>query len=151
MTEKRFVNKSKDVFQYGEWWCSAGGEHCADVIAEALNTLSEENDQLRYEISIKNDLIRQLRIKLNEDWYNKWKETIQQYSEVCEELIEVNKDYKRVEKDRDQLNDIIQHVRNVLLDVDRDKLCCEKRRFFDELCNELGFDLVRIDKNRYFY
>ena len=42
MTEnKRFVNKGKDIFQYGEWWCSAGGEHCADVIATALNEQQE--------------------------------------------------------------------------------------------------------------
>ena len=47
MTKKRFVNKGKDIFQYGEWWCSAGGEHCADVIAEALNILLDENEQLK--------------------------------------------------------------------------------------------------------
>lgn len=47
MTEKRFVNKGKDIFQYGEWWCSAGGEHCADVIATAINELIEENEQLK--------------------------------------------------------------------------------------------------------
>lgn len=63
---------------------------------------------------------------------------------VSKELVEANKDYKRVEKDRDQLNDVVQHVWNALLDIDRDKLCFEKRRFFDELCNELGFDLSRI-------
>ncbi len=47
MTKKRFVNKGKDIFQYGEWWCSAGGEHCADVIATAINELIEENDELK--------------------------------------------------------------------------------------------------------
>ena len=49
MTEKRFVNKGKDIFQYGEWWCSAGGEHCADVIATALDMLLDENEQLKKE------------------------------------------------------------------------------------------------------
>lgn len=130
MTKRRFENVSDEIQQYGEWWCSAGGEHCADVIAEALNILSEENDQLRSEISMKDDLIQQLRIKLNKDWYNEWKKTIQQYSDVCEELVEANKDYKRVEKDRDQLNDVVQHVWNVLLDIDRDELCFEERIFF---------------------
>ena len=48
MTE-RFVNKGKDIFQYGEWWCSAGGEHCADVIATALNRVINENEQLKNE------------------------------------------------------------------------------------------------------
>jgi len=47
MTKKRFVNKGKDIFQYGEWWCSAGGEHCADVIATAINELVEENNELK--------------------------------------------------------------------------------------------------------
>ena len=47
MTEKRFQNQGKDIFQYGEWWCSAGGEHCADVIATALNEVLEENEQLK--------------------------------------------------------------------------------------------------------
>lgn len=93
---------------------------------------------------MKDDLIQQLRIKLNKDWYNEWKKTIQQYSDVCEELVEANKDYKRVEKDRDQLNDVVQHVWNVLLDIDRDELCFEERIFFDELCDKLGFDLSRI-------
>ena len=51
MTEnKRFVNKGKDIFQYGEWWCSANGEHCADVIATAINELIEENEQLKFEL-----------------------------------------------------------------------------------------------------
>lgn len=49
MTEERFVNKGKDIFQYGEWWCSAGGEHCADVIATALDMLLDENEQLKKE------------------------------------------------------------------------------------------------------
>ena len=47
MTEKRFKNVGKNIFQYGEWYCSAGGEHCADVIAEALNILISENKQLK--------------------------------------------------------------------------------------------------------
>lgn len=39
MTSKRFKNIGNDIFQYGEWWCSANGEHCADVIATAMNEL----------------------------------------------------------------------------------------------------------------
>ena len=54
MTEnKRFKNVGKDIFQYGEWYCSAGGEHCADVIAEALNILIDENEQLHSELAEK--------------------------------------------------------------------------------------------------
>lgn len=70
-------------------------KRCAEVTVKTLNTFLEENNQLKSELNMKDDLIRQLRIKLNEDWYNKWKKTIQQYSDVCEELVEVNKDYKK--------------------------------------------------------
>ena len=48
MTE-RFVSEGKDILQYGEWWCSAGGEHCADVIATALDMLLDENEKLKKE------------------------------------------------------------------------------------------------------
>ena len=44
---ERFVNEGKDILQYGEWWCSAGGEHCADVIATALNMILDENERLK--------------------------------------------------------------------------------------------------------
>lgn len=42
------------------------------------------------------------------------------------------------------MNNVVQHVWNVLLDIDRDELCFEERIFFDELCDKLGFDLSRI-------
>lgn len=51
MTAKRFINKGKDILQYGEWWCSANGEHCADVIATAINELIKENEQLKHQLS----------------------------------------------------------------------------------------------------
>ena len=44
---ERFVSEGKDILQYGEWWCSAGGEHCADVIATALNMITDENEGLK--------------------------------------------------------------------------------------------------------
>ena len=46
---KRFVNIGDEIHLNGEWWCGAGGEHCADVIATALNELLEENEKL-YEL-----------------------------------------------------------------------------------------------------
>ena len=55
MIEKRFKNVGKDIFQYGEWWCSANGEHCADVIATAINEFIEENKQLKNKISVLKD------------------------------------------------------------------------------------------------
>lgn len=47
MVKKRFTNINEDIFQYGEWYCSAGGVHCADVIATALNELITENERLK--------------------------------------------------------------------------------------------------------
>ena len=55
MIEKRFKNVGKDIFQYGEWWCSANGEHCADVIATAINEFIEENKQLKNKIDVLKD------------------------------------------------------------------------------------------------
>ena len=48
MTRKRFKNIGKDIFQYGNWWCAANGEHCAEVISIALNQLVEENEMLKH-------------------------------------------------------------------------------------------------------
>ena len=52
MVKERFVNVNEDIFQYGEWYCSAGGVHCAEVIAAALNELCTENKELKSEITI---------------------------------------------------------------------------------------------------
>lgn len=50
MTEKRFVNIKDEIHLNGEWWCSANGEHCADVITTALNELLDENEQLKAQL-----------------------------------------------------------------------------------------------------
>ena len=113
MNEK-FINIDNDIFHHRKWYCSAKTKRCAEVTVKTLNTFLEENNQLKSELN------------------------------VCEELVEVNKDYKKIEKDRDRLNNVVQHVWNVLLDIDRDELCFEERIFFDELCDKLGFDLSRI-------
>ena len=81
-TNKRFVNEGKDIFQYGEWWCSAGGEHCADVIATAINEFIEENKQLKKILNELSDMlqfdvengIRSYPVKLSEYLSNALKE-----------------------------------------------------------------------------
>ena len=90
MTEnKRFVNKGKDIFQYGGWWCSAGGEHCADVIATALNELIKENEQLKVKnqkqenlINAQNKVIEEL-----ENWFDKWGFDVVNYR-ILDEIME---------------------------------------------------------------
>ena len=52
MTEKRFVNIGNEIHLNGEWWCSANGEHCADVITTALNELSEQAEAVRTELQL---------------------------------------------------------------------------------------------------
>ena len=48
MTEnKRFINIRDEIHLNGEVWCVAGGKHCADVIATALNELLDKNEQLK--------------------------------------------------------------------------------------------------------
>lgn len=47
MTKKQFTNVNHEIWQNGEWWCSAGGEHCADVIATALNEQHETITRLK--------------------------------------------------------------------------------------------------------
>ena len=47
MTEKQFKNIGDEIHLNGEVWCVAGGKHCADVIATALNELLDKNEQLK--------------------------------------------------------------------------------------------------------
>lgn len=66
MAKKRFKNVGKDIFQYGGWYCSAGGEHCADVIATALNELIEESKQLKEENEEFKEKIKKIEMELEE-------------------------------------------------------------------------------------
>lgn len=47
MTQKRFTINGKEIIQDKQVWCMAHSEHCADVIATAINELIEENEQLK--------------------------------------------------------------------------------------------------------
>lgn len=47
MTEnKRFKAIGKEIWQDNRIWCVCGGEHCADVIATAMNELLEEKQAI---------------------------------------------------------------------------------------------------------
>ena len=46
-TEKRFTINGKEIIQNKQVWCMANSEHCADVIATAMNELHDENEQLK--------------------------------------------------------------------------------------------------------
>ena len=47
MTAKRFTINGKEIIQNKQVWCVANSEHCADVIATAMNELAEENERLQ--------------------------------------------------------------------------------------------------------
>lgn len=47
MTKKRFKAIDENIWQGNEIWCVAGGKHCADVIATAMNEIINENEQLQ--------------------------------------------------------------------------------------------------------
>jgi len=51
MIEKQFIAIGDEIWQDNEVWCIAGGEHCADVIATALNDLHKENDDMKFFIT----------------------------------------------------------------------------------------------------
>ena len=54
---KRFTNNGIEILQYGNFWAVAYSPHHAEVIAEALNILIKENDQLKQEnIHLEDDL-----------------------------------------------------------------------------------------------
>ena len=50
MTGKRFTINGQEIIQDKQVWCMANSEHCADVIATAMNELHEENQRLKKEI-----------------------------------------------------------------------------------------------------
>lgn len=77
--------------------------------------LKEENEQLKSKLISKDDLIQQLKIKLNMDYYNKWKKCNLKYIEVCEELLEENKLYKKLSDENEQLK---QQIKKLKKDVD---------------------------------
>jgi hypothetical protein len=54
---KRFTINGKEIIQDKQVWCMANSEHCADVIATAMNELYEENEQLKIALKDKENLI----------------------------------------------------------------------------------------------
>ena len=76
MTEnKRFVNIGHEIHLNGEWWCSAGGEHCADVIATAINEIMEENEQLKEENQRMTNKLNEIALELVDNGISQGKAT----------------------------------------------------------------------------
>ena len=98
---RRFINVNHEIWQNGEWWCSAGGEHCADVIATALNMVTDENKQLKQFQNIAEDynipfdkLCTAFEDMLNCDCYTDCKNEINRYRKENEQLKQQLKDCK---------------------------------------------------------
>lgn len=65
--KERFVNVNEHIYQYGEWYCSAKGEHCADVITTALNMydeLEKEHEKLEQQFKDRIKYTHQLEVEL---------------------------------------------------------------------------------------
>lgn len=108
MTAKRFVNMGNDIFQYGEWWCSAGGEHCADVIVTALNQLIEENEQLKEsytQLKHRHSLLHDVCIEAEcgRDRYHKDMLSLEKENEDLKNLL---KDFVRISEDNGAISPI---------------------------------------------
>lgn len=91
MKKERFKNIGTDIFHYGEWWCSAGGEHCADVIATALNEIMDKNAQLKKE---NKEYIRGLELKKAEcqSWASDVRELREQNCQLEKEIKQLKSD-----------------------------------------------------------
>ena len=71
---------------------------CCDL----LNELSDKNEQLKTELMIKEDLIQQLRNALNNNDHQEMMRFRRLYVGVCEELAEMNMDYKKLSDENEQ-------------------------------------------------
>ena len=122
MTEKRFIYKIKNgamvIIDKKDNVLIRDKYRACDY----LNQLNNENEQLKSELISKDDLIQQLKIKLNMDYYNEWKKCNLKYTEICEELLEINKLYKKLSDENEQLKQqlnkqdkIIQELKSYLL------------------------------------
>ena len=67
-TAKRFTINGKEIIQNKQVWCVANSEHCADVIATAMNELAEENEQLKYQNEMLSDELQQCKAVINKKW-----------------------------------------------------------------------------------
>ena len=78
MTTKQFTINGKEIIQNKQVWCIAHSEHCADVIATAMNELIEENEQLKSQLNRLNTIneVKRETIKFHVDGYNRLKQTI---------------------------------------------------------------------------
>ena len=112
MTNKRFrlesekINNTYSIHIYKDEevifeisnWNSLSGMHrkeCEDVV-DLLNEQHEENEQLKTELLLKEDLIQQLKIALHTDDHKKHLEYREKYIQVCEELLEANQEIKQL-------------------------------------------------------
>lgn len=90
MKKERFINIENDIFQDREWWCSAKGKRCAEVIATAMNELMDENEQLKKE---NKEYIRGLELKKAE--CQSWASDVRELREQNCQLEKENKELKQ--------------------------------------------------------
>lgn len=68
-----------------------------------VSILKRENEELKSDLLFKEDLIQQLKIALNTDDREEFLKYRKMYSDVCEDLADMNKDYKKLSEENEQL------------------------------------------------
>ena len=91
MTTKRFTINEKEIIQDKQVWCMAHSEHCADVIATAMNELHEENKYLKS-------------LKWNQDCINEISMSMQQIQLLEKENEQLKQRINELEKEIKELS-----------------------------------------------
>lgn len=111
MTEKCFKAIGKEIWKGNRIWCVCGGEHCADVIATAMNEFIKENEQLNQEVQ---EYIKALN-KTLEEKEELWKENEQLQNELADAK-ELNRIYVDFLVDKGfELSDVIEWSKKELI------------------------------------
>ena len=103
---KRFTQKNKDdweIFDNGKHLAYAYSGYNAEDIISVLNELFDETEQLKSDLVSKDDLIQQLRIGLDTNDRKEFLRYRKMYSDVCEDLALMNKDYKKLLEENERL------------------------------------------------
>lgn len=115
--------------------------------------LEKENEQLKQKLLSKEDIIQQMKIKLKDDYYTKWKKTNLNYIKVCEELYEENRAYEKLSEENEQLKKELEKIClvNELLSMDlkesEHELWKENEQLKKELEDWKSNCLSTIDEN----
>lgn len=146
MKGERFSNIRDEIHLNGDWWCSANGEHCADVITTALNELLDKNEKKQEHIVLLENKIHRMREDI------KRLEALYHYRGYIGSG-DVKKEYYRMEKllkaENNKLKKENEELKEVMQEVEHELTSVTGLSAFDKCASQLGyvevFDEDRID------